>query len=107
MYAHYIYAAVSGSAAYNKFITFVLFSKQRSTPVTTWGEVVSIINEMQAGSSITIPASGYYGNGSKQLPILYISAISGSAPTFTYLGDTVLSAGLTEFSSFNDKVVSL
>lgn len=107
VYVHYINAAVTGSAAYNKYITFVLFSKQRSTPASTWGEVVNIINEMQSGGNITIPASGYYGNGSKQLPILYISAISGSAPTFTYLGETISSAGLTEFSSFNDKVISL
>lgn len=106
-YAHYINAAVTGSAAYNKFITFVLFSKQRSTPASTWGEVVNIINEMQSGANIIIPASGYYGNGSKQLPILYISAISGSAPTFAYLGDTISNVGLTEFSAFTDKVVSL
>lgn len=107
VYAHYLNAAVTGSAAYNKFITFVLFSKQRSTPATTWGEVVNIITEMQSGSNITIPASGYYGNGSKLLPILYISAISGSSPTFTYLGDSIESADLTRFSVFKDTVVSL
>ena len=104
VYAHYITGSEMGG---DKFITFVLFSKQRSTPATTWGEVVNIIIEMQAGSNITIPASGYYGNGGRIFPILYISGISGSAPTVSYLADSPVSVPLTTFSVYNDKVISL
>ena len=104
VYAHYITGSETGGG---KLITFVLFSKQRSTPASTWGEVVNIITEMQAGSNITIPASGYYGSGVRTFPILYMSAITGSAPTIIYLGDNIGNAGLTEFSAFSDKVVSL